>query len=513
MASRASGETAVTSMESGDSTFMGGLAARKNWTRTLLWLVVVAVVACILIVLVMLAPWSSSPLPPGPGPSHDDQTSMTRLLNEQIKEGKSPYTGGKGILVRTPDNLTGSDKVVVPATFWVNDIKVPSQLYPSGNPWCPHGARDGYQSLDWMPPCSSSDNSTWDSATVSAVVGVDGMRKLIRDFDSIQNADWGWGVFYATDANAVGGRCRYINGTGWDCPGYWVKSDGSWRQDPNMKGAGYYKWGNPTDPASLGGGGAGCHFDVDKGEIDQVDATDTHQQDLVQNSHCECNYNFNQNWKTWVANWIDNNKQKKSFEWRSWLGKQGGKAPSWAVDSAICWTNNPRDMIAMQNAIYQARHLWNNEMTPLPGPLGDAAPRRYWGWNEVPVTRTVVDDPKNWDAVMIKLPATICGRHKVDSLACLSKPAQQKLEEDLRAMVTKGNLMVGRDFITTRPGSYMVVVREFDEAGKDEYTRQFFCERWSSPSGRFQLQFTVEQNSSNSTGVCFLDHGNATVIL
>jgi len=117
-----------------------------------------------------------------------------------------------------------------------------------------------------------------------------------------------------------------------------------------------------------------------------------------------------QNWSAWVDNWIDHNEQRPGFEWRKWLHGHG-KAPSWALASTICWVNNVRDMISMQNAIYDARGRWNNHKAPLADTTADAD-RRYWGWNEVPVTRTFVDEAKNWDAVMIKLPAQLCGGKK-----------------------------------------------------------------------------------------------------
>merc|ERR1719247_3591992 len=145
----------------------------------------------------------------------DGQTSVTQSLNKQIVPGslksKGLYQGGKGVIVRTPDFFSGSSNVVVPATFWVNDIIVPNMLYPSGNPWCPHGNSDGYESLNWIT-CDGNggDSGPWSYATVAAVIGVDGMRKLFKNFDQIQETSWGWGVFYATDANAADQRCRNL---------------------------------------------------------------------------------------------------------------------------------------------------------------------------------------------------------------------------------------------------------------------------------------------------------------
>jgi hypothetical protein len=91
--------------------------------------------------------YDNTTVPPQPDPNANDQTSVTRSLNAQIKAGASIYKGGKGIIVRTPDFFSGSKYKVVPGSFWVNDIIVPNTLYPTGNPWCPHPSNsDGFRS-------------------------------------------------------------------------------------------------------------------------------------------------------------------------------------------------------------------------------------------------------------------------------------------------------------------------------------------------------------------------------
>lgn len=446
--------------------------------------------------------WALLYLAAGQNNSDDgsDQTDMTVMLNKQIATGNGLYKGGKGILVRTPDDFDNSPDPphVLPATFWTNDIHPPTALYPSGNPWCPHGSSDGYEQLSWSK--CPHQNGPWTFATVSAVIGVDGMQKIMPEFDKIQDTAWGWGVFYPTDANAADKRCHY-DGNGWNCPGWYLPSQGSKRQDPSKKGAGYFDQGNPD--AKLPGGGAGCHFDTGLNSIDQVDAgKDT--DNLVQDAHCQCNYKYNKDWNGWVTQWIGHNTQKTGFEWRSWLGSnRGKKAPSWALDTTMCWMNNPRDMIALQNAIYARRTEWNNQMTPVVHGGGDANDRMYWGWNEIPVQGKLVNDANNWDAWMIKLPANLCGG-RGDFIRCLGGAEKQQLEDDLQTLVTKRKIMPGKDFITKRPGSYMVAVREFKSGAG--YQRQFFCENWSSPNNRFKLMFFPQKGTDS--GACYLDTGS-----
>merc|ERR1719265_1909627 len=93
------------------------------------------------------------------------------------------------------------------------------------------------------------------------------MSQVFPDFDNIQSADWGWGVFYPTDSNAADFRCRYLWWyDSWDCPGGWIQSSGQWSDDTTRGAAGYYDWGNPNIEDHMGGG-AGCHRD--KGDLYQ----------------------------------------------------------------------------------------------------------------------------------------------------------------------------------------------------------------------------------------------------
>lgn len=437
-----------------------------------------------------------------PSLSQNGDTSVITSLNSQIAEGhRGVFTGGKGVLVRTPDFFSGGSNVVVPASFWVNDIKAASQAYPSGNPWCPHGHDDGFENIDFMK-CDRKEGP-WSYATMSAVIGVDGMYQLMSDFDNIQSKTWGWGVFYATDANAGDQRCRYNGDTsqgdkGWDCPGYWIGDDGTSYPNPAKKGAGMFAPGNPY--AGGGGGGAGCHFQQSSGKIDQTDATDKHGQNLVQDSDCQCNYFFNKDWNGWVDNWIQHTKQKAGFEGRSWLGGGHGKAPAWAVDVAACWVSNPRDMIGIQNALWSKRGSWLN----FKAPYDNSDHTQYWGWNEVPVSMKIADDPKWWDAVMIKLPANLV------SIGQLGGGQQQQLEKDLDSWVAKKHIIPGATQCSKRPGSYMVVVRETKKGGHDSshYVRTFYCEAWTSPGKKYQLVYHAPAGKDG--GACFIDYAPKT---
>jgi hypothetical protein len=434
---------------------------------------------------------------PGIGP-----TSIIDSLNEQIMSGsykhKGLFQGGRGVMVRTPDFFSGSGTTVVPGSYWVNDIVAPNQLYPTGNPWCPHGNSDGFTDISWSK-CEVSQNGPWSYATVAALLGVDGMQQLLPKFNDIQTADWGWGVFYAYDANAADKRCRNLGSlNGFDCPGMWIPYQGSPHADNNKRGAGFYDPGNPYAQGG-GGGGAGCHFDVGTGKIDQTDAW-SGKTNLVQDNDCQCNYAFKKDWHGWVDDWIHNTQQKAGFEWRSWLKGGKGRAPAWGLDPAICWVNNPKDMILMQNALWDRHLSWLNGEAPQ---WGGSALTPYWGWNEVPVSRKIAEDSKNWDAVLIKLPADL------NSVNDLGSAEKAKLEQDLATWQNKGTLVPGKDKCGSRPGSYIVIARE-TQFKPGLYYKYFFCENWSGPQGWYRIVYHAPHGQDG--GACFVEKPSDVVV-
>jgi hypothetical protein len=410
-------------------------------------------------------------------------------LNDQIEwsgDANEVYTKGKGIMVRSP--LDGfeydTDKTVVPATFWVNDIMAPSQLYPGvgaggGNPWCP----TDYASWSCDTDDETGEWGPWNYAQLAAVAG-SSMSKLFSDFDNIQDPDWGWGVFYATDSNSVDKRCRWLaDDNGYDCPGGWFPLNDNFQSDDTKLGAGWYPAGNPYSGG--GGGGAGCHFD--NGGIDQTNAYTVLNQNLVQDYDCQCNYIFNVDWGIWVD---------------QWRGAIGGSGASWANDIAACWMNNLRDMIKLQNQLWWKRWDWSDRSVPYVEYDSSTAwkNRPYWGWNEIPVSREVITNMDNWDAVMIKLPADACisnnGRN--DTLSCYDPRFHHSIENAIDDYVQGGYLGVGK---SASPSSSMVLAREYmDDSGN--YFREFFCESWVSPNGKYQLVFEADDGSG---GACYLD--------
>lgn len=166
-------------------------------------------------------------------------------------------------------------------------------------------------------------------------------------------------------------------------------------------------------------------------------------------------------------------------------------------------------MIDLQNAIYWQRTSWSNQLIPETNWDSQMTSflRRYWGWNEIPVATSIVNDISNWDAVVIKLPADACqsGDYGVkDDPSCLWDDAQLTLESDLDQFLNAGKLLLGANQINSRPGSAIVFAREFGtpwSSGGDSgvnWSREFFCTNWVSPNKKYKVV-------STKNGACYID--------
>jgi hypothetical protein len=452
----------------------------------------------------------------------EDGTDVTDMLNDMIQASSGgSYSAGKGLIVRAPDFITGDPTKVVPATFWSNDIFAVSQFYPTrGNVWFPNSGSDGFGDITFQT--SDLPKGPWTYASVGAVVGT-AMQQLYPQFDNIQDDDWGWGVFYAKDSNAVDQRCEWWDSQGgYDCPGGWLQGANWDSSGSKHKGSGNYEAGNPNayGGAENGyGGGAGCHYGHQ--DIDQPDSQDS-SNNLVGDANCQCNYGLSGNdWADWLWQMSNKLKQKPGYENRNWLNGNG-PAPSWAMDATICWVNNPRDLIKMQNQLWWNKQSWNNQMVPASN--WDAWTveeiRKYWGWNEIPVDRNVVEDANNWDAVMIKLPAAICGDGSMggdDTAQCLGTQEKQALDEDLGSFVDSGKLIPGIGNLGGHPGSDVVFAREYGQfyssstkegelgssAQGTNWQRWFYCE--SITLGKYQIVHMKPSDDPNGNGACYID--------
>lgn len=497
------------------------------------------------------------------GDNHD--TSVTTDLNAQIQESDGScgtYCGwGAGVIIRNPYDgyETGGghmELVVVPATFWHNDVVSGNGVFPSTggsdpsyftdkttfpDEWwgitsynidCPNNDWNGYFNIGGIGHCKTDpgtgDNSPWRYANTGYVIG-DAMKDVFYDWDNIQSPDWGWGVFYPTDSNSVDYRCRWLDDDQiYDCPpdpsdnkwwkGGYIDTTSTWHEDTTKYGTGRWPAGNPT-VNDKNGGGTGCHFD--KGGSKNIDQTDGESGglNLVMDHHCQCDWTFNDDWSHWVQWWIDHATPKKEIpDDEHWLGGSGKGAPSRALDMASCWVNNLRDMIDLQNAFWWKRFEWSNQMAPATNwQLNDPNSQwGYWGWNEIPMTLSDMTPHQNHQAIFIHLPPSICGNGGGDdSVDCLGAGQQMALENDLDKWVhgdktdNFGYLLTGYENMAGRPGSYVVFVREWYTPAEDRWRKWFFCEKWWGPAGKYKIvSWATGTNGAGDYGACYLDTGS-----
>jgi hypothetical protein len=427
----------------------------------------------------------------------NDQTALTRSLNNMLAtSSQGVYKGGHGVVVRNLDDgakfrnaTSGIVNGVVPATLMSNDIMAHTTMFTG---------------------VSTCVDDAYAFPSVGVVIGSK-LSTLWVDGDKIQEDGWDNGVFYGNDANSADHRCRWVDqDKGYDCPGGWVPQGGEFQANPSFLGSGTYPSGNPLK-TSGGGGGAGCHTDHYHNNIDQYDAIGT---SLLKNEWCECNTALNgNNWQDWVHQWILHGKAKPHSRLPA-IGGGWNKSlvPQWGVNLAACWVSNPRDMIQISNAMWLLSNEWLEYLPPVYSKFRTAllnsnsslpskavqVEKPYWGWNEIPVDRTTVDDANNWDAIVIKIPAALCGSDgKDDSLDCLSHNAQVSLERNLKWYIEKKYLKLGSSNLMKKPGSSVVLLREY-YAGDRSWKRHFFCQSWTSPKKKYNIVF------ENQVG-CFLD--------
>jgi len=159
-------------------------------------------------------------------------------------------------------------------------------------------------------------------------------------------------------------------------------------------------------------------------------------------------------------------------------------------------------MIKIQNAIYSQKHDWSNQMVPTSkwDDYKATSLRPYWGWNEVPVDGASMDNPQNWDAIYIKLPAAVCGGGTKDSVTCLSSGAAQQLEWDLMHYEQDQVLYPGVKHVNDKPGSAIIFLNDENHRGHhgDYFQRRFACEQWTSPNNKYKI--VVGQ------GTCYIDY-------
>ena len=141
-------------------------------------------------------------------------------------------------------------------------------------------------------------------------------------------------------------------------------------------------------------------------------------------------------------------------------------------------------MINLQNRIYDDGGFWSSQLVPitnwndfakLPG-----SRRPYWGWNEVPVARQIVTIRSNWDAVLIKLPASACDNSSTATLSCVADLNQMRygLEAQLDLWYSAGYLVDGFPIVLAREWADPNDPASPSFPNLTLFKREFFCDDW-----------------------------------
>ena len=393
------------------------------------------------------------------------QTKKTKTLNGLLK-GSS-----KGVLVRSIPDDSGTDLLV--ASWTRNDIKAPNAMYPGADPWCgpriPDAEGYGPGPQPWGDNSFINElcNGPNREAEEGVPPGANSFKYASVGLVSKKVGKLNVGTWYPTDANVVDGRAAYVG----------LDSNGEPIYDFPVEGPdGTYTGGAQDDL------GRGCH--ADNGQINQTDSrvpgTD---RSLVADYQCQCQVDLSgNNWQRWINQWLEyadvssisspppyftGNDPSVPFQK---VGGVVGKAPMYALDWASCWLPDRNDLVSLQNGLWFSRAEWWNGLIPFAskndwnqGPNNPGVQKLYWGWNEIPVQRSI-DQRKNWAAMLIKLPAG------AKNLGSLNGDAVKKAKKDLKAIINEFDVPLGN-----KKKSAVVLLTE-KQTKPQEYKRKFKCQ-------------------------------------
>jgi len=444
----------------------------------------------------------------------DPTTSITLDLMRRIAAGDGVFVGGGGIMVRdVSDAMIDTGAKTAPASFFSNDLFMPNPVYQ-------------------LRP----DASDGTYANIVAVFSEEATDNMFGDADFRQDDAYDLGVFYPADANAVDQRCRWeASDNQWDCKAFlfngenppgdyddagtgYIKFDGTvfpptytWVPDSTAGGTAAFVMGNPnTADYHNQGGGTGCHMTWSPGktELNGNNGDDTlgnPTSTLTGSGDCDCNVQFvagcNQYaysgqtgddncWGSWVDKWT---RDVLDATQEYGYGRR---------DPDTCWLTNLRSMINLQNWFWLKRSGW---LFPDPDPDTIKSDKGYWGWNEVPVNVDLLR-VSQVETFAVSLPIDVDG-----DATKLPKEAKTDLDQNLCCHVKNGWIVPGEANVAKRPGSYVVLLKQFEEGSVGDskrYQRSFFCEE-------VELEHFIIRHhpitGADPDGACFVeykDHGS-----
>ncbi len=308
-------------------------------------------------------------------------------VNPDTNVDSNPYW--PGVIIRNWDDGIDPGHKISIATMWQRNITAANQCYPF--------LRNGLDCFndDW----GGADGTAWQVPTLVAVYAnvldngffpiANGYPKEyyyhMYDIDTKTNETiYGCGVFYPHDGNSDKRSVPQFN---------WTQGgDGLWTAGPcppaEFKDSSMdLNMGNPLTGGPDNGGGTGLHAD------DHFQEFTKEYKFLDQNSYLGYFWGINydlkgdHDWDNYVDQFIT---AANKFDWK---GEDSCAHWDFKADT-IGWVNNPHDMIAIQNRLWERRAEWSRNPDV----------KTYWGWNEVPIVSAIANDPNYVDALIFVLP-------------------------------------------------------------------------------------------------------------
>lgn len=354
--------------------------------------------------------------------------ALNQSATKTDKNGDNPYW--PGFIVRNWDDgipktdWEGNILKSTICTMWQSCIISPNQSYPY--------IRNGIDihKDDWG---GGPEGTSWMVPALIAAYGkaCHETNLLFNDYYGMypepgKKFTWGYGIFYPHDANSDKRGIPQFKDWGQNPDGTWyavVKEpvqydDGKDVDDPHSL---VNDPGNPMSYGAYSAGGAGRHKNID---FQKFLTGDGNYKFLRQGSYTgyfwEANYDLKGNdgaWTPYIDQFVQRSKDYGPID-PSFSFNQQFKA------DASPWVNNPGDMISLQNALYYRYPDWCNCKDN----------KTYWGWNELPLQKNILDNAANVDALIFNLPSEFLGLEELLN-SCTDDKQRQKIKDGMNEQI------------------------------------------------------------------------------
>lgn len=248
---------------------------------------------------------------------------------------------------------------------------------------------------------------------------------LFNDYYGMYSDTWGWGIFYPHDANSdkrgipqLKDWTKHADGWFADVQKPVQYDDGKSIDDPHSL---VLDPGNPFAYGPSSSGGAGRHKNTDFQDFLLNGSTEFLRQDYT-GYFWEANYDLkgkDGGWTPYIEAFVQRSQEFGPL-YPGFSTNQQLKA------DASPWVNNPGDMISLQNALYYRYPDWCDCKDN----------RTYWGWNELPLQKNLLDDAAHVDAMIFNLPSEFLGFEELLN-SCTDDNQRQKIKDGMNEQINE----------------------------------------------------------------------------